>query len=51
MMPVVQRAERDSANETVKQGFRVQQPCNKTASWKAATTETYVYNQEKEVFA
>ena len=31
------------------QGVRVQQPWNKIASWRSA--ETYVYNQEKEVYA
>jgi len=33
------------------QGVRVQQPWNKIASWSSAVKETYVYNQEKEVFA
>ena len=33
------------------QGVRVQQPWNKIASWLSAVKETYVYNQEKEVFA
>jgi len=30
---------------------RVQQPWNKIASWRSAVKETYVYNQEKEVYA
>jgi len=33
------------------QGARVQQPWNKITSWRSAVKETYVYNQEKEVFA
>ena len=33
------------------QGVRVQQAWNKIASWRAAVKETYVYNQEKEVYA
>ena len=31
--------------------LRVQEAWNKIASWRAATTETYVFNQEKQVFA
>jgi len=40
MMPFVQSAQRNSANETVKQGIRVQQAWNKIVSWRATTTET-----------
>jgi len=32
------------------QGVRVQQLWNKIASWRSAVKETYVYNQENEVY-
>jgi len=47
----VANSTRGEENETDKQGFRVQHAWNKVASWRAAVKETYIYNQEKEVYA